>query len=447
MKDIYEILNDIDIDEKEFEEACVSKEDKARIKLNLRKTITKKKLSGKKKAVIAATLTFIICSSIISVNPALANGIPVIGDLLNKNLISVNKHYKDYIDVIGKTKSDQGIDVTFESAVADDNELFLNFIVKNNNKEIKDDYVDALMIPTSLKVNGERLDIGSGASWEFIDNNTVKVLQKIHWSQYEKKDKMNIDMEVSELYGKKGNWGVSFFVDKSKLVKNTVKCSVNKQIGINGIEGKVDTVIVSPLTVVIKGTGDINKYVEKKQYVDFIAFDDKGCGLLWNGSGNDNSANLSRWSTRFINTGNSNSITVIPVYIATNQEQEKLPSVKLDVSTAVKPLVLPINGDISLKIKDYFIEGDYLVIKEAMQYNGKESLRNVINIPTYLAVDGNEIKEATDDIAKNLYNKYRNDTQPICIYKIGKSRNIKIGTYDGSNLTIMKDKSITVKTK
>ncbi|WP_406540842.1 DUF4179 domain-containing protein [Clostridium ljungdahlii] len=322
MKDIYEILNDIDIDEKEFEEACVSKEDKARIKLNLRKTITKKKLSGKKKAIIAATLTFIICSSIISVNPALANGIPVIGDLLNKNLISVNKHYKDYIDVIGKTKSDQGIDVTFESAVADDNELFLNFIVKNNNKEIKDDYVDALMIPTSLKVNGERLDIGSGASWEFIDNNTVRVLQKIHWSQYEKKDKMNIDMDVSELYGKKGNWGVSFFVDKSKLVKNTVKCSVNKKIGINGIQGKVDTVIVSPLTVVIKGTGDINKYVEKKQYVDFIAFDDKGCGLLWNGSGNDNSANLSRWSTRFINTGNSNSITVIPVYIATNQEQK-----------------------------------------------------------------------------------------------------------------------------
>ncbi|ADK15805.1 hypothetical protein WX45_01188 [Clostridium ljungdahlii DSM 13528] len=447
MKDIYEILNDIDIDEKEFEEACVSKEDKARIKLNLRKTITKKKLSGKKKAIIAATLTFIICSSIISVNPALANGIPVIGDLLNKNLISVNKHYKDYIDVIGKTKSDQGIDVTFESAVADDNELFLNFIVKNNNKEIKDDYVDALMIPTSLKVNGERLDIGSGASWEFIDNNTVRVLQKIHWSQYEKKDKMNIDMDVSELYGKKGNWGVSFFVDKSKLVKNTVKCSVNKKIGINGIQGKVDTVIVSPLTVVIKGTGDINKYVEKKQYVDFIAFDDKGCGLLWNGSGNDNSANLSRWSTRFINTGNSNSITVIPVYIATNQEQKKLPSVKLDVSTAAKPLVLSINADISLKIKDYFIEGDYLVIKEAMQYNGKESLRNVINIPTYLAVDGNEIKEATDDIAKNLYNKYRNDTQPICIYKIGKSRNIKIGTYDGSNLTIMKDKSITVKTK
>lgn len=51
MKDIYEILNDVDIDEKEFEEACASKEDKDRIKLNLRKTITKKKLSGKKKEI------------------------------------------------------------------------------------------------------------------------------------------------------------------------------------------------------------------------------------------------------------------------------------------------------------------------------------------------------------------------------------------------------------
>ncbi|NMM64953.1 DUF4179 domain-containing protein [Clostridium sp. P21] len=446
MKDIYEILNDVDIDEKEFEEACVSKEDKDRIKLNLRKTITKKKLSCKKKAVIAATLTFIICSSVISVNPALANEIPVIGDLLNKNLISVNKHYKDYIDVIGKTKSDKGIDITFENAIADDNELFLSFTLKNNNEEIKNNYSNALMIPTSLKVNGEKLDINFGPSWEVIDNNTIRVLQKIRWSQYEKKDKMNIDIGIDELYGKKGNWGVSFSVDKSKLVQKTVQYKVNKKIDINGIEGKIDTVKVSPLTVSINGTGDINKTAEKGQFVDFIALDDKGCGLLWNGSGNEGSGNSSTWSTGFINTENSSNLTIIPVYRG-KQEENKLSAVKLNVTTAAKPLVLNINADRSIRVKDYFIEGDYLVIKYAQQYNGKEALSNVLDTPIYLTVDGTEMKEAVDDAAKSIRNKYDNNTQPVSVYKIGKSRDIMLGTYDGFNLTIMKDKSITVKTK
>lgn len=446
MKDIYEILNDVDIDEKEFEEACVSKEDKDRIKLNLRKTITKKKLSGKKKAIIAAGLAFIICSSAISVNPALANRIPVIGDLLNKNLVSVNKHYKDYIDVIGKTKSDKGIDITFENVIADDNQLFLSFIVKNNNEEIKNNYVSAVSVPTSLKVNGEKLGISSEPSWEVINNNTIRVLKKINWSQYEKKDKMNIDIGIEELYGKKGNWGVSFYVDKSKLVQKTVQYKVNKNIDVNGIKGKIDTIKVSPLTVSINGTGDINKSDRKGQFVDFIALDDKGRGLLWIGSGNEGLGNPSIWYTGFINTEKSSKLTIIPVY-RTEQEENKLPAIKLNVAEAAKPLVLNINADRSIKVKDYFIEGDYLVIKYAQQYKGKEALNNLLYTQTYLTVDGTQIKEAVDAGAKSIRNRYENDPQPVSVYKIGKSRDIMLGTYDGSDLTIMKDKSITVKTK
>ncbi|WP_278335280.1 DUF4179 domain-containing protein [Clostridium kluyveri] len=408
----------------------------------------KKKLSVKKKAAVAASIIFLISSSIIAVKPALANGIPIIGNILNKDLVSVNKQYKNYIDSIGKTKSDKGIDITFESAIADDNELFLNFIVRNNNKEIKNEYMEALGIPTSLKVNGERLNTGAGASWEFIDNNTIRVLKKIDWSQYKKKDKMNIDIDIDELYGKKGNWGVRFFVDKSNLVQKTVQYKVNKKIEINGREGKIDTVTVSPLTVSIKGTENFSKH-SGGQFLNFIALDDKGYGLLWDGSSCSDSGNTnpSDWTTNFINTENSKSVTIIPVY-TTKQESKKLPDVKLDVNAAARPLVLTIDTDRSIKIKDYFIEGDYLVVKYAQQYNGKEGLNNYIDMPIYLIADGTEIKEYTvGDKAIELWRKYDNDNQPIHVYKIGKARDIRIGTYDGSDLMIMKDKSITVKTK
>ena len=42
MKDIYELLNDIDIDENEFEEMKVSEIEKVRIKKKLKKSIHKK---------------------------------------------------------------------------------------------------------------------------------------------------------------------------------------------------------------------------------------------------------------------------------------------------------------------------------------------------------------------------------------------------------------------
>lgn len=71
----------------------------------------------------------------------------------------------------------------------------------------------------------------------------------------------------------------------------------------------------------------------------------------------------------------------------------------------------------------------------------------MMGTPIYLTVDGTQIKEAVDAGANSIRNRYENDPQPTCVYKIGKSRDIMLGTYDGSDLTVMKDKSITVKTK
>ncbi len=52
MKDIYELLNDIDIDEKELEEIGTSEIEKEKVKRNLKQSIrTKKKMKSWKKGV------------------------------------------------------------------------------------------------------------------------------------------------------------------------------------------------------------------------------------------------------------------------------------------------------------------------------------------------------------------------------------------------------------
>ena len=72
MKDIYELLNDIDIDENEFEEMKVSEIEKVRIKKRLKKSIHKK--DNRYKKVIKIASCGVLCLGILStVSPSYAN--------------------------------------------------------------------------------------------------------------------------------------------------------------------------------------------------------------------------------------------------------------------------------------------------------------------------------------------------------------------------------------
>ncbi len=446
MQDIYEMLNIIDIDESEFEEIAASEIEKEKVKKNLKKSINKKKLTGKKgltknkKISAAAAILFICISSAIVVKPALASNIPIIGELFKKDLVRINDKYANYIDIIGKKKSCQGIDVTFESAVADNNKLFLNFIVKNNNKEIKDDYMEALLIPTSMKINGKSASTGAGASWECIDKNTIRVLKKINLSEDNIPNKMNIDISISELFGKSGDWGVRFLLDKSKQAEKTCEEKINTKLDINGVNVEISTVTISPLTVTIKGEGKFNTMDNDSAELEFIVLDDKGNGLC---CGSEEVGD--KWTLNFISNQDMKNVTIIPAY-KTKKNSNKLPPLKLDVNN-VKPIELINDKDRSVLIKDYFIDGDYLIIRYNQKYFGKESLRHPYDTSIYVMAEGSEAKEVDGNEIDRLPHKYDDLNGHIRIFNIGKARNLMVGTYDGLNTKILKDKKVTVNTK
>lgn len=444
MKDIYEMFNDIEVDENEFEEMQISEIEKERLKKRLKGNLNKDKLKGKKfsrnkKVAIAAAIVLVCVSTTIAIKPALATNIPIIGELFKKNLISVNEQYDDYVDIIGKTKSCEGIDVTFESAVADNDMIYLNFIVKNNNRSIKYNYKEVLLMPRKIRVNGKEVITTVGASWEFIDNNTIRVVRRIDLSKYKLPNEMNIDISISELFGKSGDWGVKFFIDKSRLVANTFEKDINTKIELIGEEIKISKLVFSPLTLKIKGEGETCNF-SNDEYVEFIVLDQNGRGLAYEGVQQDDN----KWTDVFFATNHMESITIVPVHrINSKEEGKKLPPVKLDVND-VKPIELIIDEDRSINIKDYFIDGEYLVVKFNQKYFGKDSLKQTPDMGIYVTLDDDIVNTDVDNKIKEIYAKYSDLEQYINVFKVGSSRNIKIGTYDGSNIKMLKDKSITV---
>lgn len=227
-----------------------------------------------------------------------------------------------------------------------------------------------------------------------------------------------------------------------------MKKKINSKLELNGERGEISTVTISPLTVTIKGEGKFDDIMNDALF-DFIVLDDKGNELRWNGSFRrpNGSQEPPIWRSTFISNNDMKSATIIPIYeTKASEKTEKLPAVKLDVNN-VKPIELTIDKDRSVSIKDYFIDGDYLIVRYNEKYFGKERFRQRFHIPIYVTIDGTEVKEVWDDKENELESKYRNFKNNVRIYKIGTSRNIMVGTYDGSNVKILKDKSFTVKIK
>lgn len=137
MKDIYELLNDVDIDENEIDEMEVLDIEKANVKKHLKKSLKKNK-AWKKKGLIAAILCCAIIGSVGIVgitNPAYAAQIPIIGDifrLLDNGRTGVYDKYKENANEINVTKESNGVAITIKDAIYDGKTLSYTYEMRGD---------------------------------------------------------------------------------------------------------------------------------------------------------------------------------------------------------------------------------------------------------------------------------------------------------------------------
>lgn len=463
MKDIYELLNEVSIDDIEKEEMEVSELERKRGKKKLMASIKNRRSMSKKIVMVASLVVIIGTASIVVAKPVWAIDIPVIGDLIQLSLVNNNSNYEDYIEAVGTTKSDQGIDITFESAIADRNVLNLEFVVKNNNESIEENFTDALLIPTSLKVNGKSVSTGAGATYEVIDANTVRILKNISWDYGKLPSKLNIDIEIAEMFGKAGNWDVSFALDSKEIEENTYVEKLDKVINIDEVDYKITDIIMTPLTTNIEYKA---KYKEKPEFLQFIIFDENGNPVI-NDSGGYRNSRIKKISGYATYTSNEEvkTLNITPYYSKSDAnfkriKEEKLPPTKIKVDS-FSPINLKVNEDSSIDINECIIDGDFLVIDYSFKYLDKH-IQNAYYTEIYVNLDTEEgvvpvswtniihnYTEEEQEKADELYIKYNknNGRNMINVVKIGNERNIEIGAYDGTSTVILKDEAFTVTKK
>lgn len=439
MKNIYDLLNELNIDFSDVKDMEVNDLERKRGKQKLMKSIKNNKRKKKWVAASAASV-IIIGAAVISetmINPTWAQNIPIIGGLFEKTYINDNPEFKDYVYAIGQTDSYNGLDITFENAAADNNVLIISYIVKNNKQPISS-YFDVLP-PIMVKVNGKSVGASGVADGERIDSNTVRIIQTIDWNIEDFSEKINVEM-----YNTNKNIDIKFSMNTNEIKNNTKQYEVDKDFEADGKKGKFESITVSPVMTQIK------YYIEEDENDPWYGF------LVLDQDGNEMKLETGRSTTKgcedyiegridycdkYITRKDVSSLTFIPRKHS-SEKSSKIIKDKINLEN-FQPKSIKVSDTISLVIEDIKTYEDKLLIKYCFYYNGKKAF----------GLDGaeftvNGLRES--ELSMEEYEKYRQEDDKYSYYSIfqyDNSKEIEIEYCDDKTENLFEDKAFTIDLK
>lgn len=326
MKDIYELLNNIDIDE--IEEMEVNDIERERIKKKVIKSIkvNKKKSIGK----IVASIGGVIIISTLVAKPTIAQNIPVIGGLMSE-VLDVNKEFENYTETVGITQVKNGVEVTLQNVAIDDNILFMDLTIKDNNKPIDECSDEAMLDISNTKINVNNKEVIGSAYGINKDSNTVEVLKFLELDGVIKSNTVNVNIDINNLLSSNSNFNINFSIERSKQNRLTINKNINKEINFKDMEVKIKHIKVTPLTISIESTQKVNG---EENYIDYIILDDNDNELS-----SISSSRTRMWTidkkykckSILYSKENLKSITIIPYY-SENGEIKKLEDYKFTMN-------------------------------------------------------------------------------------------------------------------
>ncbi|MED3572325.1 DUF4179 domain-containing protein [Cytobacillus praedii] len=304
MKDIYELLNDIDIDETEYEEIEIDELEKARVKKALRKSIRQeKKVKGWKKNVAAAAILCGLSVTAIGLTmPAYAGSIPVIGDIfrfLDNGRTGLYDDYKEYSTEINMTDDSNGIKVTLNDAIFDGKTISLTYSIVSEH-----DLGDNPILEDSLDIKGVGSQSGSARISKVDDHQYVGIVTASNLDR-DQVDRAKIKWEIDRItlpdqqYKEiNGSWKFALALEATER-KDVISEGSSE---LKGVKVNIGKISFTPMSFIVYYDQIISKEVSNKWHavdVEIEIRDD--LGNLYTGEGNGGSGdgyNMS-WSKTF----------------------------------------------------------------------------------------------------------------------------------------------------
>ncbi|MGM7683690.1 DUF4179 domain-containing protein [Cytobacillus sp. Hm23] len=279
MKDIYELLNDLDMDENEFEEMKVDEFEKNKVKKVLKQSVNKKNKtrSWKRNVAIASMIACLTLTTLVLTFPTQAVGIPIVGDLFKfLGKTHLYDQHQEYAKEMNITEESNGIKVTIKDAVFDGESVFFTYSIESDVDLGEEPHlVEKLFISGASGGSGfstyeydkskdTYVHRGSGGAKK-IDDNTYVGMHDINISNGYNNDTANVEWEIkginlpSKQQEIRGEWKFNFPVSALDGEVYDVYDSVRQ----DAITVNVHRLLVTPLTSIVyiqqQSTRDVDR--------------------------------------------------------------------------------------------------------------------------------------------------------------------------------------------
>ncbi|SHH90597.1 DUF4179 domain-containing protein [Clostridium grantii] len=338
--------------------------------------------------------------------------------IMSESLKKLNENGKGQIINKSFTFSN-GIIVTLDGIMVDDNQLLLFYTEKKADKSINENTI----VSSMMSINGfmGNLQVSSGEGQLSDDENEIKWIMKFESPNfYQKKLKWTFEVNND---GKIESGEISFTLDRNKAMGHTLKNKLNETVKLEDREIKFDSILASSTTTVIKGT--IQNFLDlafdqlsgeriRPEQVEFELIAN-GEELQWQGSG---------MSTNFKG-------------IKFHKEFEPLPEELKNLQLKIKGFIADYDVDEKVKInkKDdnvtFQVEGQNIEIEKIYESKDETFItitteEKVVLSRVYLIVDGKKIELQDTDSDEEQKNQLGIITHTRTLRFLGTGENLQL---------------------
>ncbi|MGL5346005.1 MAG: DUF4179 domain-containing protein [Peptostreptococcaceae bacterium] len=301
-KNIYDMLNDIEVDLSEYDREDFNDIEKMKIKKKFRKSIGKKNLNSNYKKNISVASIAILSIAIVSATPAGTYASKIISDLVFdiKSVLRIGVENDNYIKVINQSITKEDITLRLNEAVLNDGELIISMTTKSKERIPQDTRIGG-NLDQKLYINGEFIDeADSSVGTDTSKKSTDEVLFfNVDTTKYSGVIDVKIVLENLSIYTDvdsglnksktiEGPFVYEFNFDTNKINKDLKNIEMNKEIDLgNNQKVMLEKFVYTPLTQKIYYTKNKNAY-ESEKYLILKGVDDLGNEVIFEQSNEGN---------------------------------------------------------------------------------------------------------------------------------------------------------------
>ncbi len=239
MKNIYDMLNDVDIDLDEYEKEDFNDIEKQRIKKKFKKSINRKNNNNKKYVAVASAA--VITIGLLSNSNIRTYAYEKLVDIGNniKSALGIEVNLDEYVENINQSVTRNGLTVSIKEVVLDGNELLI-FIEHEYDKDLKEGESIEL-ISEKLYVNGKKVNKGMSGYYTKRSGSKSEFVLGYELDKAEYKGDIDVKLRIMDAYKWEdeksedfkriiGPWTFKFKVNADKVSKDTKIVKLDKDI-------------------------------------------------------------------------------------------------------------------------------------------------------------------------------------------------------------------------